>query len=244
MLDGNVRRVLSRLFAYDAPPTAAGDAPLWEAARGLVRGGSPGDVNQAIMELGAVVCTPRTPRCDACPVASRCAARLAGRPERFPRPRPAKPAVAIRVGVGVVEHRGRVLLVRAGKGNPLRGAWDFPAVALDGGKDAAAAVVAAVRARHGLRCRALESFDGPSHAILAMRLRLVVVRASAVGPVPRSGLRWIRPGEFDAAAVSSASRKALAASVQNRSRIPGTGPGPRSRRRRGGGSSGRARAKP
>jgi A/G-specific adenine glycosylase len=91
VVDGNVVRVLSRVHAFGEPPSAApAQRQLWAWAAELVRGERPGDLNQALMELGALVCLPRSPRCDACPLASFCAARRRGSPEQFPcKPRPA-----------------------------------------------------------------------------------------------------------------------------------------------------------
>ena len=71
VVDGNVRRVFSRWFAIRGTG-AASDRAHWSIAEALVRGRSPGDWNQALMELGATICTPRSPRCDLCPVATSC----------------------------------------------------------------------------------------------------------------------------------------------------------------------------
>ena len=82
VVDGNVARVLSRLDAVSAPASsAAGSAHLWALAGTLARGPRAGDVNQALMELGATVCTPRAPRCESCPLRSGCVARAQGSAE-------------------------------------------------------------------------------------------------------------------------------------------------------------------
>lgn len=229
VLDGNVRRVFSRLFAYRATGSSASDAPLWNAAACLVRGTAPGDLNQALMELGALVCTPRAPRCSVCPVAKRCAGRLGGNPERFPPARATPPPRAWRVAVAVVEHEGRVLLERPGPDNPFRGMWDLPAVRLAADEDAASAVAATMRSRHGIRCRVHGTVDGPSHAILSARLRLVVVRASATPRPRRERTRWVAPAELDTVAVSSASRKALASAAHAPSGRAGASSGGRAK---------------
>src|SRR5690606_3134373 len=86
VVDGNVRRVFARLL--DLPDPAP--AELWDLAGRLVKGNRPGYLNQALMELGALVCTPRSPSCERCPVPTHCAARLAGtqaeRPAKRKRP--------------------------------------------------------------------------------------------------------------------------------------------------------------
>lgn len=93
LVDGNVERVLARVLALGGDPRAAATKKrLWTAARALADDPRPGDVNQALMELGATVCTPVSPRCLLCPLRAQCAARAAGDPERYPE-KPARAAV-------------------------------------------------------------------------------------------------------------------------------------------------------
>lgn len=111
VVDGNVERVVARLFAVETPLPAA-KAELRALAETITPDVRAGDFAQAMMDLGATVCTRRSPRCDVCPVAAACAARATGAPERFPvrTPKTAKPA---RFGtIFWLEHRERVLLVR------------------------------------------------------------------------------------------------------------------------------------
>ena len=124
IVDGNVARVLSRLYALSAPlQDPAGTRRLWEIAAQLVQvaahTGTPGDFNQALMELGAVVCTPRKPRCGACPVSAACVARAEGSAEALPvaakktQVRPLSVAFAYCVEAGGLQLRRR----------PLEGLW-------------------------------------------------------------------------------------------------------------------------
>lgn len=126
-VDGNVVRVLARLHAW---PGAASDRALKskvdEAARRLVPARAPGDWNQALMDLGATVCTPRNPRCATCPVAAHCQAKARGLQATIPA---AKRASAVRVerrAYAVVERDGRVLLVRNPPRGLLAGLWSLP----------------------------------------------------------------------------------------------------------------------
>lgn len=140
ILDGNVERVLSRVHRVDR---AAGDAAyksaLWDHSRELVavaahEGVKPSVLNQALMELGAVICTPRSPRCGECPIAADCEARRGGVQAEYP-PRKARKAwVDVREevhcwisddAVGVP----RVLLRRRAEGEWRAGLWDFPEAA-------------------------------------------------------------------------------------------------------------------
>ncbi|MGH7742116.1 MAG: A/G-specific adenine glycosylase, partial [Candidatus Eiseniibacteriota bacterium] len=116
VLDGNVARVLSRVFALKAAVRSpSGARLLWALADALVPRRSPGDWNQAVMELGATICTPRAPRCAACPVSRHCRARELGRIDEFP------PVVARRASIRV---RRAVALISRGeggrRGTPLR----------------------------------------------------------------------------------------------------------------------------
>jgi len=121
-VDGNVRRVLARLLDEANP------SPSWlrRSASTLLDPARPGDWNQAMMDLGATLCVPRVPRCEACPVSAWCAARAAGthhdRPRRARKPKPRSVTVAL----AVLHARGRVLLERRPLGGLLGGLWAFP----------------------------------------------------------------------------------------------------------------------
>lgn len=128
VVEANSRRVFARLVGHDSPlGGAAGDGPLWDVAARLVPGRDPGRFNQAIMDLGSLVCTPTRPRCHACPLAGVCVAHGTGRADTIPRAagrpttrRLAETAVVLRAA------GGRVLLVRRGPGEWWEGLWDFP----------------------------------------------------------------------------------------------------------------------
>ena len=111
VVDGNVERVMARLFAVETPlPDAKPE--LKRLAAGLVRDARSGDWAQALMDLGATVCRPKSPLCDRCPVSAHCAGLATGAPERYPR-RTAKAVRPHRHGVAYVLTKGeRVALVR------------------------------------------------------------------------------------------------------------------------------------
>jgi A/G-specific adenine glycosylase len=123
-LDGNVKRVLARLYALAAQH--AEPESLWVLAESLVPAGRAGLFNEALMELGATVCTPRAPRCEACPLALRCAAKAEGAPERYPinAERPATPHHDVLTAI-VRADRGRLLLCQRVPGGLLGGLWEF-----------------------------------------------------------------------------------------------------------------------
>ncbi len=130
VVDGNVRRVLGRLAGIAGDPRRRAAARRIERLAGdILDARSPGDSNQALMELGATVCTPRRPECAHCVWATWCVARALGDPERFPERVPRRPSVSVFRGeVRVVDQRGRWLLRRAPGGSHNAGLWEFPAL--------------------------------------------------------------------------------------------------------------------
>jgi A/G-specific adenine glycosylase len=127
VVDGNVARVLARLFAIDADlGKGPGLKQIWALADSLVVPDDPSSWNQALMELGAVTCTPRHPRCASCPVEDECLARARGLTEELPRARIRKaPELVRRVGF-VLESKGRILLARRPEGGLFGGMWEPP----------------------------------------------------------------------------------------------------------------------
>jgi len=133
--DGNVRRVLARLFDVEDP------RPRWvrDTAAELVDPARPGDWNQALMELGATVCALRAPRCGACPVGRWCAARAAGTVHARPGGPARREPRRVRLALLVLLREGRVLLERRPRGGLLGGLWAFPEEEIDGPDDAPSA---------------------------------------------------------------------------------------------------------
>ena len=222
-LDGNVRRVLCRVFAMGGDGRNAGQEVLWKIASTLVQGVAPGDLNQALMELGATVCTTRAPRCGGCPIALRCRGRSLGTPEAFPSPRPHRPTVKVRVAVAVVRNRGRVLVEQPGIGSPFLGTWDLPAVELSTRADGRRAIEAAMEGRHALSILTKPASARAVHSILHRRLALEIFPCRLRGPLVKKGdgTRWIRPESLSETPVSGATRKVLQLALR------GSGPVPR-----------------
>ncbi len=127
ILDGNVKRVLARHRAIDGwPGQAAVERRLWALAEALTPSRRVADYTQAIMDLGASVCTRARPRCDACPVAGDCLARASGEPTRWPRPRPRRPQPVRQTCFLLLRHGDAVLLERRPPTGLWGGLWCFP----------------------------------------------------------------------------------------------------------------------
>ena len=129
VVDGNVVRVLSRLFAISPKPRSSETAirdEIWRLADALVPAARPGDWNQALMELGATLCRPARPACGACPLARECAALAEGDPARYPPPRKRPAVVRASAALVVIERGGRILLIRRPGTELLGGLWELP----------------------------------------------------------------------------------------------------------------------
>ena len=198
-VDGNARRVLSRLGDLET----GSPSELDRAARTLLGAASrrPGDVNQALMDLGSAVCTPRNPSCEACPLSNRCLALRRGTVGQRPRTK-TRASSPERVEAAAVVRRGaQVLVLRRPSDGLLGGLWDFPSVALSPPTPPAAAVAAltsTLRARFGIDCLVDGEIRVLRHTFSHFRLRLAVHGARwrsghVAGERPH---RWVGPGEF------------------------------------------------
>jgi len=215
IVDGNVARVLSRIHGLTGDPkSTAGQARLWEEAARLVRGRAPGDLNQALMELGATVCTPRAPACPRCPVRASCAALRTGDPESLP-VGSRKPAVRdVVAAAAIVARRDRTLAVRRPEEGLLGGLWDLPGGDLAARERPADGLRRALRERVGLEVGALERLGCVEHVFTHRRLRLHVYRCEAApGRVRLDGFdahRWVGQAALRALPAGNLTRKALA----------------------------------
>jgi A/G-specific adenine glycosylase len=128
VVDGNVERVIARLLALEVDPAQSKAKRLVrETAARLLVGKAAGDSNQALMELGAMICLPRRPRCLACPLLDCCAARASGRAEELPVRASRRPGVVQQRVVAVARSGDRFLLVRnSDRSELLAGVWEFP----------------------------------------------------------------------------------------------------------------------
>ncbi|HZW87811.1 MAG TPA: A/G-specific adenine glycosylase, partial [Myxococcaceae bacterium] len=129
LVDGNVARVLARLFGVEgATGDAAREKHLWALAEALVEGERPGDWNQALMELGATVCRFEQPTCLLCPLRSRCVALSSGKVGDIPAPKVATPRRALHLAVAAARRGDEVLLVRRDGTGLFGGLWELPGV--------------------------------------------------------------------------------------------------------------------
>jgi len=215
LVDGNVIRVLTRWIGIreDSARKEVVER-LWARAAELVRGPRPGDLNQALMELGATLCTPRTPRCPACPIRRGCDARAQGDAETLPRKRPRAKQKPLRAIAVWIERGGKILAVRRPEQGLMAGRWELPGGEIAENEEARDRLSDLLEARIGLRIRDPEPLGSIEHLFTHRRLRLEVFRGQArTGERVRlagfEAHRWIDPRRFLELAHAGSTRKAL-----------------------------------
>jgi A/G-specific adenine glycosylase len=209
VVDGNVRRVLARLFALRGPRWSR-DAAYYNLADELLDREAPGDWNQALMELGATLCTPGRPACPACPARKACRALAQGRVDELPEGRARRAPVEVTVAAALVERNGRLLLVRRAEARLLGRMWEVPQTSLEsrGLPD----LEHELRERYGLRVEAGALRVRARHAITYRRIRVEGYSARLRGqpPADEERYRWTTAQEVAALPVSSMTRKLVA----------------------------------
>jgi A/G-specific adenine glycosylase len=219
-VDGNVVRVLARMFAVRGQPAAAAFRRRIEALAGELVGAGPrarsgldrpGDLNQSLMELGATLCTPRALACPRCPVAPLCAARATGLAERIPPPRARSARRALVLACAIVRRPGGlVLLARRPAERLFGGLWTPPAVEVPPGEDPGSTLARALRREHAIRGAIRGEVAACERTLThrALTLRGFLVE-TASPPAERAGLRWATEAKLDAWGVPTAVRALL-----------------------------------
>ena len=215
VVDGNVKRVLARLFALEESvdrPTGA--RAVQKHADELLDRNHPGDFNQAVMELGALVCRPMNPLCDECPVRTDCAALSRGAPLAFP-VRDAKRAVPRqKIAVGVVSDGNRVLITRRAEKGMLGGLWEFPGGKVRRGEIPARACAREIEEETGLKVEVSEQIAHVKHAYTHLSVEIDVFHCRYLGgTVALDGptdFRWVTMEETSAYAFPKANHKFMA----------------------------------
>jgi A/G-specific adenine glycosylase len=210
VVDGNVRRVLTRLMALRGPRWTRTGA-LHNLATELLARNAPGDWNQAVMELGATVCAPRNPECPACPLRDHCRGRALGLERSLPAARNGRTPVRVTVAAALIRSRNRVLFARRPSGRLMGEMWEIPQTPLDAvGRPR---LEEEVRRRYGIDIRVGALLATARHAITYRRIRLEAYEATLSTPVAphRDTLRWVALHEVAGLPTSSMTRKLVAA---------------------------------
>ena len=199
LVDGNVARVLTRLFAIDDPKP---DRLLWDLAAQLVPAKRPGDFNQALMELGATICLPAAPLCLLCPVRADCQALAEGRVEQLPPPKVRAARKQLHLAVAVCRRGPKLLVMRRDDGGLFGGLWELPSA-----PPAALATLlgqkGSVGARLGTVTRTL------THRALTLELWSATAGARLEAPPGYQAIRWVTSAQLLELGISAATRAVL-----------------------------------
>ncbi len=186
ILEANTVRLLSRLVAFDGDPASTvGQHALWSLADALLPARGCGEFNQALMELGSLVCAPARPACNRCPVHESCAAFLAGRQHEIPRPRKPPRFEAVREAAVVVRRGEKVLLRQCQPQERWAGLWDFLRFPVTGGKPAPRDIAAALQQQWDLHTARPTHIATLKHGVTRFRITLDCYATTLVGRAPR-----------------------------------------------------------
>ena len=198
VVDGNVIRVLSRLFAFGGDTkTAAGKLKMQEWSDELLVKGLAGEFNEAMMELGALVCLPKNPKCSGCPMKGVCAAFVAGDPESFPASAPKKKIPHLIVGAAVTMNRkGEVLIAQRRQNDMLGGLWEFPGGKQEAGESIEECIVRELHEELGIHIAVGEFLMTVRHTYSHFSMTMEVYRAKIISGRPRplhcADYAWVR----------------------------------------------------
>jgi A/G-specific adenine glycosylase len=194
VVDGNVKRVLARLLCIDSPINLTGSAhaAYQAAADRFLDPRQPGRHNQAVMELGALVCTPRQALCALCPLQGHCRALRAAVVDDYPRRAPRPSVGEQQWAAGLIVKNGRLLMVRRPSDGLLGGMWEFPSVRPQDGEEPAQACTDYIRRALGLSVHLRGKVACVRHAYTHFKLRLEVFRFDC----PSGRIRLDGPAAF------------------------------------------------
>jgi A/G-specific adenine glycosylase len=214
LVDGNVTRVLCRLFCVEGnPKKPAVQARIWSLAEELLPRNRVGQFNQALMELGSEVCLPRSPCCDECPLRHLCLARKRGEQDSFPARAPKKKRPFHTVVVGVIYRRGRILIDKRRPEGLLGGLWEFPGGKQQRGESHPAALRREIREELALEVRVGPEIAAVDHTYTHFRIRLHAFECTWLSGEPRcvtcTDVKWVRPGDLGRYAFPAANKKII-----------------------------------
>ncbi len=231
IVEANSQRVLARLLAIEENlKTASTQERIWQAAARLVPAVGAGTFNQALMELGALVCTPREPGCLVCPLSALCAARRLGLQDALPVITPKPPPLSVIEACAIVMREGKILIVQRGRGGLWEQFWEFPTVHLEGVDPAGRTFGGGVDLAEGVKRLTGTSIEaGPpvkllTYSVTNHRVKLSAHLAIALAGNLKPGpglvdVRWVEPAELSEYTFSSASRRLIAWMKQEPDRL-------------------------
>ncbi len=214
VVDGNVKRVLARLQCIDAPVNNTVSAKAFKStAENLKDKRRPGTYNQALMELGALICKPKAPLCEKCPVQSFCEGYQTNSVAAYPRKTARRKTPHYRIAVGVVIKDDHILITQRKPDGLLGGLWEFPGGKIKKGEDAEAACIREIKEEVNLQIKVIEHLARVKHAYTHFKISMDVFCCEyLVGRVKRNGPvdhRWIKMSAINRYPLPKANHKFL-----------------------------------
>jgi len=195
-LDGNLKRVYARLFDVSEPiDSTDGEKILWKLAKDNLPKGKAADFNQALMDLGAMVCVPKNPRCLICPVMKECQARENGTQAIRPVKKVKKTVPQFIHAAGVIIKGGKVLLAQRPVTGLLGGMWEFPNARVE--QDPAKELVKVLRAAYNLKVQRKEAVGVVQHAYTHFKVTVHAFRCELTSIPKAKNLKWVALGKLD-----------------------------------------------
>jgi len=214
VVDGNVKRVLARLLLIKAPVNDSKKYKLFaKAADQLLARKKPHLFNQAVMELGALICKPKKPDCENCPLANFCEAFKQNRVNRYPKKIKTKKVPTHHIAAGVIFKKNKILLARRKPEGLLGGLWEFPGGKIQKGETAEQACIREIREEVNLDVEILEKLTTVKHAYTHFKIVMDVFICDYIGGrVKLNGpddFCWVRPEQINDYPLPKATIKAL-----------------------------------
>jgi len=200
-LDGNIRRVLARVFLVREPARSTkGEKQLWKLTADHLPAGKASAYNQALMDLGAIVCTPKTPSCEICPLSDICSACALGVQEELPVAQPKKELPHHLVAAAVIQRNDRVLIAQRPYQGLLGGMWEFPGGKLQPGEDLTSCLQREIQEEMAAHIHVGEKLGVFRHAYTHFRITLHAFYCTLLTGEPANlehrELAWVTPEDF------------------------------------------------
>lgn len=210
-IDGNVLRVISRLHEIDLPINHVKNHLVFSDHVMALMSDRPGDFNQALMELGATICTPRTPKCDLCPIQLNCKARKSNRMLSYPVKIKAPKKRLVQLVIAVVFFEREILLIRNDDLGLLQGLWGFPRMEVASVADAPLQVENHLAEQLGLSATLLCEVSGRKHVFthLVWEPTLYFMKANSKIRLDYPIIEWVNFKEVGLKALPTAFKKQL-----------------------------------
>jgi len=205
-LDGNIRRVFTRVFNIHVPADSpSGEKLLWNLVTENLPEGKAGDYNQALMDLGAIICLPKNPICLKCPIARLCKSLKLGVQDQLPILKPRKKIPHYIFAAVVVMKKGRVLITKRPANGLLGGTWEFPNGRVS--KNPAAEMSKMLRSSYHLKVRGRGALGIVNHAYSHFKVTVHVYQGEFISMSKNRNLKWVKYPDLEGIPMGKVNRQ-------------------------------------